>query len=73
VVYAVKAAIEKTGVTGDPAKLTEERVKLKDYFCSLKDFPSIYKPFSIDKEGWAVLDINITQVRNGKPVVVVPK
>jgi branched-chain amino acid transport system substrate-binding protein len=72
-VYALKKAIKETQVTGDPAKLSEERVKIRDYMCSLKDFPSIYKPFSMGKDGWAISDICITQIRNGKPVVVSPK
>ncbi len=38
--YIVKDAIEKTGATGDPAKLTEERLKIRNYINSLKDFDS---------------------------------
>jgi branched-chain amino acid transport system substrate-binding protein len=38
--YLVKAAIEGTGATGDPAKLAEERVKIRDYINSVKDFDS---------------------------------
>jgi len=70
VIYAVKAAIEKTGVTGDPAKLQEERVKIRDYICNLKDFPGVYKPFSMDPAGWAHTDVLIAQVKNGAAEVV---
>lgn len=73
VVYAVKAAMEKTGVTGDPSKLKEERVKIRDYIRSLKDFPGIYKPFSLDKEGSALMEIMIAQVKSGKAVIVTRK
>ena len=72
-VYAVKAAIEKAGVTGDPSKLTEERVKIRDYIRSLKDFPGIYKPFTLDKEGSALMEIMIAQVKAGKATIVTGK
>ena len=73
VLYAVKAAIENTGVTGDPAKLQEERIKIRDYICDLKDFPGVYKPFSMDPAGWAHTDVLIAQVIKGVPQVVRPK
>jgi len=38
--YLAKAAIEGTGATGDPTKLAEERVKIRDYINSVKDFDS---------------------------------
>jgi branched-chain amino acid transport system substrate-binding protein len=37
-VYMIKDAIEKTGITGDPKKLKEERKKLADYCRNVKDF-----------------------------------
>ena len=36
--YMIKEAIEKTGVTGDPSKLAEERKKIADYCANVKDF-----------------------------------
>jgi branched-chain amino acid transport system substrate-binding protein len=36
--YMVKDAIEKTGVTGDPAKLEEERAKIRDHINTMKNF-----------------------------------
>ncbi len=36
--YMIKDAIEKTGVTGDPSKLAEERKKIADYCANVKDF-----------------------------------
>jgi len=47
VVYLTKMAIEATGVTGDPAKLAEERLRLRDYMRNLKDFPGVQFDFSI--------------------------
>ena len=40
-VYMVKDAIEKTGVTGDPKLLHEERVKIRDYTRNVKNFQGV--------------------------------
>jgi branched-chain amino acid transport system substrate-binding protein len=40
-VYLVKEAIEKTGVTGDPKKLKEERKKISDYIANVKGFKGL--------------------------------
>ena len=45
--FAIKEAIEKTGVTGDPAKLAEERVKIRDYIRSMKGFEGVYMPYDL--------------------------
>jgi len=39
--YMIKEAIEKTGVTGDPKKLKEERKKIADYCANVKNFHGI--------------------------------
>jgi len=38
-VYVLKAAIEDMKITGDPAKLAEERIMIRDYSRNLEDFP----------------------------------
>jgi branched-chain amino acid transport system substrate-binding protein len=40
-VYMIKEAIEKTGVTGDPKKLKEERKKIAEYLANVKNFQGI--------------------------------
>ncbi len=40
-VYMIKEAIEKTGITGDPGKLKEERKKIADYCANVKGFQGI--------------------------------
>jgi branched-chain amino acid transport system substrate-binding protein len=40
-VYMIKEAIEKTGITGNPAKLAEERKKIADYCANVKGFKGI--------------------------------
>jgi branched-chain amino acid transport system substrate-binding protein len=37
----IKEAIEKTGVTGDPKKLKEERKKIADYIANVKAFKGL--------------------------------
>jgi branched-chain amino acid transport system substrate-binding protein len=40
-VYMIKEAIEKTGVTGNPKKLAEERKKIADYCANMKAFKGL--------------------------------
>ena len=46
-VYLAKAAIEDLGLTGDPAKLAEERQMLMDYIGNIKDFPGVTGKFDM--------------------------
>jgi branched-chain amino acid transport system substrate-binding protein len=39
--YMIKEAIEKSGVTGDPKKLKEERKKIADYMANVKAFKGL--------------------------------
>ncbi|MCK7470142.1 MAG: hypothetical protein MZU95_04575 [Desulfomicrobium escambiense] len=39
--YMIKEAIEKTGVTGDPKKLKEERKKIADYCANVQNFQGL--------------------------------
>jgi len=48
-VYMIKAAIEATGVTGDPKKLKEERKKIADYCRDVKNFQGLL--FNWDMSG----------------------
>ncbi len=40
-VYMIKRAIEETGVTGDPKKLAEERMKIRDYCNDIRKFEGL--------------------------------
>lgn len=40
-VYMIKRAIEETGVTGDPKKLAEERILIRDYCNSIQNFEGL--------------------------------
>lgn len=45
--FMVKEAIEKQGITGDPKKLAEERVKIRDYINNIKEFHGVNDTFSM--------------------------
>jgi branched-chain amino acid transport system substrate-binding protein len=45
--YMIKAAIEHQGITGDPAKLKEERIKIKDYAINQKDFKGMDATYDV--------------------------
>ena len=69
--YMVKEAIEQTGATGDPAKLKEERIKIKDYINSMKNFDSRIKgAISALPDGTFTVPAFIGRVENNKAVVV---
>ncbi len=68
--YLIKAAIEGTGVTGDPAKLEEERTKIKDYAINVKGFKGIDATYDI-VNGLAVgYPQRLFQVKNNEAVLV---
>jgi len=69
--WMVKAAIEGTGVTGDPAKLQEERVKIRDYINSMKNFDSrVRGPIDARPDGTFTVPIFLARIENNKPVIV---
>ena len=69
--YLIKDAIEKTGATGDPSKLKEERVKIRDYINTVKDFDSkVWGPISALPDGSFSIPLFFMQVSDNKPVVL---
>jgi ABC-type branched-subunit amino acid transport system substrate-binding protein len=68
-VYMAKAAIEETGVTGDPAKLAEERDKLREYCRNIKGFPGVQYTFDM-VDGIAKTPTFLFQVKNNKKKLV---
>jgi ABC-type branched-subunit amino acid transport system substrate-binding protein len=68
--YMIKAAIEKTGVTGDPAKLKEERIKIKDYAINQKGFKGMDATYDV-VNGLAVgYPQRLFQIRKDEAVLV---
>lgn len=69
-IYLIKAAIEKTGITGNPSKLKEERIKIRDYIRSVRNFPGANGNFSLTPEGHTERTIYMLQIKNGKPMLL---
>ncbi len=68
--YMIKEAIEKTGVTGDPSKLAEERKKIADYCANVKDFHGLLFNWDM-KDGIPTnKPTYIFEIHNGKKALV---
>jgi len=69
-VYMIKEAIENTGVTGDPAKLKEERILIRDYCNNIQNFEGLFFDWS-NKDG-VPLDkpLFLFQIEDGQKVLV---
>ncbi len=69
-VYMIKEAIENTGVTGDPSKLKEERILIRDYCNNVQNFQGLFFDWS-NKDG-VPLDkpLFLFQIENGQKVLV---
>ena len=63
IVYLLKAAIEKAGVTGDPKKLKAERTAIRDVLKTIK-FNGVTGNICFDKNGDAELPAYIMEVHN---------
>jgi branched-chain amino acid transport system substrate-binding protein len=63
-IYAVKIAFEELNITGDPTKLTEERIMIRDFLWNAKDIPSVTGGTWNWVNGEKVLPIYTYQVRN---------
>jgi branched-chain amino acid transport system substrate-binding protein len=69
-IHMIKAAIEKTGVTGDPAKLKEERIKIRDYAINQKGFKGLDANYDIVNGVAVNFTQRLFQVRNDEAVLV---
>lgn len=69
-VYMIKEAIEKTGITGDPKKLKEERRKIADYIANVKGFKGLL--FEWDNVNGVAMTkpTYIFEIKNGKKKLV---
>ncbi|MBI9104821.1 MAG: ABC transporter substrate-binding protein [Spirochaetales bacterium] len=69
-VYMIKRAIEETGVTGDPKKLEEERILIRDYVNDISNFDGLQ--FNWDNRGGypANKPTYLFQIKNGVKVKI---
>jgi branched-chain amino acid transport system substrate-binding protein len=70
IVYMYADAMKKAKVTGDPAKLTEERQAIRDAIRQMKDFPALVGAITMGPEGDVVKTIYILEAKANKWVVV---
>jgi len=69
-VYMIKQAIEATGVTGDPSKLKEERILIRDYCNNIQNFEGLFFNWS-NKDGVPQdKPLFLFQIENGQKVLV---
>jgi branched-chain amino acid transport system substrate-binding protein len=68
-VFAIKTAIEKLGIAGDPAKLADERQQIKDYLVNATGIPGAQEPFDY-VDGAFVAPVMLFQIHGGQPEMV---
>jgi branched-chain amino acid transport system substrate-binding protein len=69
-VYMIKEAIEKTGVTGDPSKLKEERKKIADYCANVKGFKGVMFTWDMTNDIPTNKPVYIFKIEGGEKVLV---
>ena len=68
--YLIKEAFEAQGITGNPAKLKEERIKIRDYANNKKGFHGLKYTYDIvDGQGVGIPKY-LFQIRDGKTVLI---
>ena len=65
--WMFKHAIEATGITGDPAKVVEERIYIADWLYNRPSSPFLQGDFPISN-GLAVQDFHLNQIENNQKV-----
>ena len=65
IVYLYSEAMKRAGVTGDKAKLAEERAAIRDQLAKLKDYQALEGAISFT-DGDAVKPVYILEVKGGK-------
>jgi branched-chain amino acid transport system substrate-binding protein len=68
--YMIKAAIEKTGVTGDPKKLKEERKKIADYCANVKNFQGLMFNWDMQDDVPTNKPLFLFEIESGKKKLV---
>jgi branched-chain amino acid transport system substrate-binding protein len=59
-------AMKAAKVTGDPAKLAEERTAIRDELRKMKDFPALEGPISFGANGDALKPVYVIEMQDGK-------
>ncbi|MCK8784422.1 ABC transporter substrate-binding protein [Roseomonas sp. NAR14] len=65
IVLLFAEAMRRGGVTGDPAKLAQERTAIRDQLLALREFPSLEGPLSFGQDHDAVKPIYVVEASDG--------
>ena len=66
-IVLIYAQAMKTGkITGDPAKLADERAAIRDELRKMKDFPALEGPISFGANGDALKPVYVIEMKDGK-------
>jgi branched-chain amino acid transport system substrate-binding protein len=68
-VYAIKAAIESLGITGDPEKLADERIAIRDFLWNAENLHGCQEEYNY-VEGQKSGVLYLFQIHDNVPVVV---
>lgn len=68
--YMIKEAIEKTGVTGDPKKLKEERKKIADYCANVQNFQGLMFKWDMQAGVPTNKPLYLLEIQGGKKKMV---
>jgi branched-chain amino acid transport system substrate-binding protein len=63
-------AMEQAGITGDPAKLADERAAIRDKLRTMKNYPALEGPVSFGADGDALKPVYILEMKGGKWTLV---
>jgi len=67
--FFFKTAVEATRITGDPAKLAEERVILRDWMCNCEGIPSIMAEYDV-RDCMSQAAMYLCQVQNNEKALL---
>ncbi|HTE75930.1 MAG TPA: hypothetical protein VK653_04220 [Xanthobacteraceae bacterium] len=57
--------MKQAKVTGDPAKLVDERTAIRDALRAMSDYPALEGPISFGKNGDALKPVYIIEMKGG--------
>lgn len=70
-IWMIKDAIEEMGITGDPAKLADERVAIRDWFYTLDGWQGVTKSYTIYPKCGGCLGVGFLYIMEGATPVFV--
>jgi branched-chain amino acid transport system substrate-binding protein len=69
-VYMIKQAIEEKKITGDPAKLKQERIMIRDYIRNVDNFEGIQMTWNMNKGVPSSKKVFLFEIKNGEKKMI---